>query len=342
MTSSDICTSCTLCCRGFRTIELFTDEEVSLFPSELIQIHDINTPSVKRMGDPSVSPPIRRSVVIDGHHDYINDVGCPNLNKANGQCGVYEKRPIRCMSFKCEVLQKVESGDYTPDQAMELINEVKQGNRELWYREFWNDTSSRKTMQPMSPDPHGHQVIKSFLTDEECASIVPKLLRDEHKILRIPNHSYSGYQGTTKQFQVYNILTHGDIRPLNLPQRVLDLPQLQHLDELWIQAWVNITHLNEDIPIHTHNDPNEPEQGLLACSVYLHGRGNNYTHFEDTGKTLNIVGDLHMVGEYHEHEVKTNVNTEPRVSLAFDIHVIDPKVSVGHEEYTKRFRHYIR
>ena len=192
-------------------------------------------------------------------------------------------------------------------------------------------------------DPKGHEVVKGFLTEEECASIAPKLIRDEHKILRIPNlSSVSSYQGTTKQFQVYNILTHGDIRPLNIPQRFLDLPQLQHLDELWIQGWVNITHLNEDIPKHTHNNPEQPEQGLIACSVYLQGHGAHYTHFEDTGKTLNIVGDLHLVGEYHEHEVKKNLNTQPRVSLAFDIHVNDPKVLVGHEEYTKRFRYYKR
>ena len=104
-------------------------------------------------------------------------------------------------------------------------------------------------------DPHGHQVVKAFLTTEECNTIAPKLLRDEHKILRIPNASTTSYKGTTKQFQVYNILTHGDIRPLNIPQRLLDLPQLQHLDELWIQGWVNITHLHEDITKHTHNDP---------------------------------------------------------------------------------------
>jgi len=191
-------------------------------------------------------------------------------------------------------------------------------------------------------DPHGHQVVKAFLTTEECNTIAPKLLRDEHKILRIPNASTTSYKGTTKQFQVYNILTHGDIRPLNIPQRLLDLPQLQHLDELWIQGWVNITHLHEDITKHTHNDPKHGLQGLIACSVYLQGHGANYTHFEDTGKTLNVQGDLHMVGEYHEHEVKKNLTNTPRVSLAFDIHVNDPKDALNYEEYTKRFRYYKR
>ena len=191
-------------------------------------------------------------------------------------------------------------------------------------------------------DPHGHQVVKAFLTTEECNTIAPKLLRDEHKILRIPNASTTSYKGTTKQFQVYNILTHGDIRPLNIPQRLLDLPQLQHLDELWIQGWVNITHLHEDITKHTHNDPKHGLQGLIACSVYLQGHGANYTHFEDTGKTLNVQGDLHMVGEYHEHEVKKNLTNTPRVSLAFDIHVNDPKDALNYDEYTKRFRYYKR
>jgi hypothetical protein len=191
-------------------------------------------------------------------------------------------------------------------------------------------------------DPYGHQVVKAFLTKEECETIAPKLLRDEHKILRIPNSSTTSYKGTTKQFQVYNILTHGDIRPLNIPQRFLDLPQFKHLDELWIQGWVNVSHLGDSIMRHSHNNPHQPEQGLIACSVYLQGHGAHYTHFEDTGKTLNIQGDLHIVGEYHEHEVKTNTNTQPRVSLAFDIHVIDPKEECGFKEYTKRFRYYKR
>ena len=191
-------------------------------------------------------------------------------------------------------------------------------------------------------DPYGHQVVKAFLTTEECETIAPKLLRDEHKILRIPNSSTTPYEGTTKQFQVYNILTHGDIRPLNIPQRFLDLPQFKHLDELWIQAWVNVSHLGDNIMRHCHNNPHEPEQGLIACSVYLQGHGAHYTHFEDTGKTLNIQGDLHLVGEYHEHEVKTNTNIQPRVSLAFDIHVNDPKTVMRFKEYTKRFRYYKR
>ena len=191
-------------------------------------------------------------------------------------------------------------------------------------------------------DPHGHQVVKAFLTTEECNTIAPKLLRDEHKILRIPNASSTGYKGTTKQFQVYNILTHGDIRPLNIPQRLLDLPQLQHLDELWIQAWVNVSHLGDSITKHTHNDPKDESQGLIACSVYLQGHGANYTHFEDTGKTLNVQGDLHMVGEFLEHEVRKNLTNIPRVSIAFDIHVEMPDDIMTSKEYTKRFRYYKR
>ena len=174
-------------------------------------------------------------------------------------------------------------------------------------------------------DTKGHQVVKGFLTEEECASIAPKLIRDEHKILRIPNPRFSAYEGTvTHQFPVYNVLTHGDVRPLKIGQRLLNLPYFDDYEEIWVQAWFNISHLGAGIGIHTHNDPNYEVQNVTACSVYIHGRGNNYTHFEDTGKTLNIVGDLHLVGEYHEHEVKKNLTSEPRVSLAFDVHVIHP------------------
>jgi hypothetical protein len=174
-------------------------------------------------------------------------------------------------------------------------------------------------------DPKGHEVVKGFLTEEECASIAPKLIRDEHKILRIPNPRVSGYEGTvTHQFPVYNVLTHGDVRPLRIGQRLLNLPYFDDYEEIWVQAWFNISHLGAGIGKHTHNGPEYPVQNLTACSVYIHGHGNNYTHFEDTGKTLNVLGDLHLVGEYHYHEVKKNLNTEPRVSLAFDVHTIHP------------------
>lgn len=192
---------------------------------------------------------------------------------------------------------------------------------------------------------NGHVEYPNFLTDEECDHIAHVLLRDEHKILSIPQTKETGYTGLTAQHTVYNLLTHQDIRPLDIPKRIFDLPIFQPdkdhwYDELWIQCWGNILHQGQNLPPHSHAPSSIDEEcHLYACSIFLNGHYPSYTHWEDKGQHLNVTGTLHVAGMGHEHEVKTNVHTQPRISMAFDIYW-------NHDDtlssLTKRFLHVRR
>ena len=189
-----------------------------------------------------------------------------------------------------------------------------------------------------------HLVFDDFLGSEEALHIANILRRDEHKILAIPNTSSTGYKGTTAQYSVYNLLTHPDIRPMNIPDRIFDLPIFQPTPEndyaeLWVQCWGNVLHQGQNLPVHCHAEKEaEHTNDLLACSIYLDGKDPCYTHWED-GKQVNERGTLHVAGKFHEHEVKTNVFTEPRISMAFDIYWNRDKVLTDSH---RRFLHIHR
>ena len=186
-------------------------------------------------------------------------------------------------------------------------------------------------------DPHSHTEFTDFLTEEECLHIADILRRDEHKILAIPNQDKNTfYQGTTKQYSVYNLLTHPDIRPLNIPDRIFTLPMFTPHDELWVQCWGNILHQNQSIGTHTHAD-SEHQNKLLACSIYLDGKDPTYTHWDGEPQE-NVRGTLHVAGMLHPHEVKTNIHTQPRISMAFDIYTHYEEPMRDH----KRFLHIKR
>ena len=178
-----------------------------------------------------------------------------------------------------------------------------------------------------------HTIYENFLTHEECSHISHVLQRDEQKILSIPNTAAetTPYTGLTNQHIVYNWLNHRDIRPLNIPQRLLELPLFQPYNHLKIQCWGNILRQGEDITLHQHHgdelepttltqrESKYPPYPLFASNIFLDGIEPSYTHYEDTGKTVNIKGDIHIVGSLVRHSVKTNIHRTPRVSLAMDI-----------------------
>jgi Fe-S-cluster containining protein len=94
--ASRLCRSCGLCCNGtiFDYVPV-TDEE-----SERL---------VRRL-------PMQPD---DGERGRHFELGCPALGKRG--CGVYADRPISCSSFRCKLLRKVESGETTGADALELI-----------------------------------------------------------------------------------------------------------------------------------------------------------------------------------------------------------------------------
>tara|TARA_B100000902_G_C27180000_1_gene848450 strand:+ start:85 stop:891 length:807 start_codon:yes stop_codon:yes gene_type:complete len=198
-------------------------------------------------------------------------------------------------------------------------------------------------------DPHKKVEFPEFLTHEECLHIAHILRRDEHKILDIPDIDPKKlYTGITNKFQVYNLLTHPDIRPLNIPDRLFELPIFtptaeNWMTDLWVQCWGNLLHQQQNLPIHTHADEvnvwvdEKPQNPLVACSIYLDGVDPSYTHWNGIPQR-NERGTLHIAGMHYPHEVKTNIHTTPRISMAMDIYT-------NYEEPmrdTKRFMHIKR
>ena len=195
----------------------------------------------------------------------------------------------------------------------------------------------------VSLDRKGHVEYEGFLTEEESLFVASILRRDESKILGIPNsYPKTIYTGLTHQFNVYNFLTHPDIRILNIPDRIFNLPLFEPrkdnwYDELWVQCWGNVLHQGQEIKEHAHEYPEDPNRKIYACSIYLDGADPSYTHWEE-GKQQNTRGTLHIVGREHKHHVKRNIHTTPRISLAFDIWEEDP----NYKDDTKRFLHIRR
>jgi Fe-S-cluster containining protein len=90
--SSDLCTSCGLCCNG--TI-------VSAVSVEKEKRHLFTT-----IKNGMISQP------------------CEQLSECN-TCAIYKDRPSACRNYRCKVLAAVESGKLSFDKAQEIINEVK-------------------------------------------------------------------------------------------------------------------------------------------------------------------------------------------------------------------------
>jgi len=194
----------------------------------------------------------------------------------------------------------------------------------------------------------GHLEFDNFLTDDECKFINDILLRDEHKILRIPNNDNGGgYTGTTNKYSVYNLLDHGDIRPLNIPDRIFALPMFtptkeNWYSELWVQCWCNVLHQQENLPYHCHVDP-DLSDAMCAMSVFIEGHDPSYTTWEDKGQTKTVCGTLHVVGQHHHHEVRTNIHRQPRISIAMDVYWNAPEVDLISDIHNrKRFKHIHR
>ena len=175
-------------------------------------------------------------------------------------------------------------------------------------------------------DHHSHVRYPNFFTEDECKHLGYILTRDEHKILEIENNSQSAYKGLTKQHQVYNWLQHPDIRPLNIPKRIFQLPEFKDEEEIRIQCWGNILRHGEDLVTHNHGYDivdEEKEFGIqhfYAMNTFIDGQEPSYTHYEDIGKTRNIKGEMHIVGCMVEHGVRTNLYTQPRLSIAMDVY----------------------
>ncbi len=340
ITVSDICIDCNLCCSSNLGIRIYPDEyeKVKDDLSNNIELVDLEwqVPYVALLtADP-----------------------CPQLDLDSGKCGIYEKRPHVCRSFKCGVLNQYEKEEISYDEVQELIQTVKSGDKHLWNTRFmtnfdsykWEDVGWRmqqRTDSNSMVDKYLHVRHSEFLTEDECQHIAHILTRDESKILKISNEHPTSYEGLTAQHNVYNLLSHPDIRPLNIPQRLFDLPLFKDFDHIAIQAWGNILRQGKGLETHIHGTLHEVDwaQNFYASNIFLTGGEPSYTHYENE-RVTNIAGELHIVGTHVEHGVRNNIYSQPRISMAMDIYVdgdhhqeevkFNPDVGIKRFMYFKR------
>lgn len=50
--------------------------------------------------------------------------GCRYLGR-NGACHVYQERPKTCRTYKCRLLKRVEAGDLSEGEAVEIVTEIR-------------------------------------------------------------------------------------------------------------------------------------------------------------------------------------------------------------------------
>ena len=171
-----------------------------------------------------------------------------------------------------------------------------------------------------------HIKIPKFLSAEECKLIEKTLLEKEQEILNLPtNINY--YSGTTARYEHYNFLKY--IPEVNIIEKLFSLPIMQGEDEYWIQCWGNVLNKGEAIKIHSHGPPNSI---FYSCNIFISGPDDCFTYYDDTGHVSNATGELHLIDCYLEHSVKENINDQPRLSIACDIHFSDPKDFNNYEQ----------
>ena len=335
-TVSDICIDCNLCCSRNLSIRIYPDEyeRVKDDLSDSIELVDLlwQVPYVAT----------------------FRSNPCPQLDLDSGKCGIYEKRPHVCREFKCGVLNQYEKEEISYDEVQELIQMVKSGDSDLWESRFMINSSTYKeedrvrqrSVSNSMVDKYLHVRHLEFLTEDECQHISHILTRDESKILKISGGGATGYEGLTAQHNVYNLLSHPDIRPLNIPQRIFDLPTFKDFDHIAIQAWGNILRQGKGLPTHIHGGYGEGDpQHFYASNVFLTGGGPSYTHYENE-RVINTPGELHIVGHHVFHGVRNNIYSQPRISMAMDIHVDGDahkeEVKFNTEVGAKRFLYFKR
>ena len=165
-----------------------------------------------------------------------------------------------------------------------------------------------------------------FLTQEECDTIVNKILSLEDAVKRLGPDIYSGTSGDslTGRFDIFNYLNVPEINTILEPK----LKKL--LGPCVVQCWANIFRQGEGIEGHTHSGfkPHFDRHGLSG-NIFLYGDPTigTYYNFPQLStlsvKYDNKVGELVLFRPTLFHGVYKNTTDDMRISMAIDVHVGD-------------------
>ena len=175
-----------------------------------------------------------------------------------------------------------------------------------------------------------HIKIPKFLSAEECKLIEKTLLEKEQEILELPSHK-DYFSGTTSRYEHYNFLNY--IPEINMVEKFFDLAIMQDENEFWIQCWGNVLNKGKTIAMHNHG---HPDSIFYAANIFISGPADCFTFYDDSGHVPNKIGELHLIDCQLWHGVKENINEQPRLSIACDIHFEDPK---HFDNYKQRIVH---
>jgi hypothetical protein len=164
-----------------------------------------------------------------------------------------------------------------------------------------------------------------FLTQEECDTIVNKILSLEDAVKRLGPDIYGGTSedSLTGRYKYFNYLNVHEINTILEPK----------LKELFgpcvLQCWANILRQGEGIGEHRHFDGDDPayiERHGATGNIFLYGdpTTGTYYNFPDLDplnvKYDNKVGELSLFTPTLFHGVSKNTTDDMRISMAIDVH----------------------
>ena len=164
-----------------------------------------------------------------------------------------------------------------------------------------------------------------LLTQEECDTIVNKILSLEDAVKRLGPDTYPGTSedSLTGRYEIFNFLNVPEINTILEPK----LKKL--LGPCIVQCWANILRQGEGIDEHTHFDgapENYIERHGATGNIFLYGDPTTGTYycFPELGllnvKYDNKVGELSLFTPTLFHGVPKNTTGDMRISMAIDVH----------------------
>ena len=164
-----------------------------------------------------------------------------------------------------------------------------------------------------------------FLTQEECDTIVNKILSLEDAIKRLGPDIYGGTSedSLTGRYSYFNFL---DVPEINI---ILEPKLKKLLGPCVVQCWANILRQGEGIDEHRHfcDIPTSyAERHGATGNIFLYGdpTTGTYYSFPELGllnvKYDNKVGELSLFTPTLVHGVPKNTTGDIRISMAIDVH----------------------
>ena len=184
-----------------------------------------------------------------------------------------------------------------------------------------------------------------FLTQEECDTIVNKILSLEDAVKRLGPDIYGGTSedSLTGRYKYFNYLNVPEINTILEPK----------LKELFgpcvLQCWANILRQGEGIEAHTHfinDDPVYIERHGVTGNIFLYGdpTTGTYYNFPDLDplnvKYDNKVGELSLFTPTLFHGVYKNITGDMRISMAIDVETNPTEDIINYTMANKSYTYY--